>query len=494
MELIFGIIDLKNRIPQQEVDAALISLSLDAKRTLISKNIPNGILALANTQESSIGEEIVTGLKDDRYNYTSASFIDGVLKLENDPLGLRPILYYQQDHLFVFSSEIEPLLELKSLSLQVSNQGIQQYLTYGITLGESTFIKNLYNLSPNSCLTFDSINGLAINKKNSHFKEQIKNPTSKNINDILTRSTQAWIEKYNIEAANLSGGADTRILLACLDQKQRDSFTFFTDASPFLDRESDKDVIIAKQVADRYHLKHVIRDHVPTQLTDSNLYKRSEPPEILKLSGNHGGEVLGGDVFTALDWIYRHHIEELPNDLLTGEAQHTDEIVVPQDHPDKFLWSLQTLFRSFYSDIYDGGIFNHWTMPQRFTFRKCAPFWTCELILSIASLKEKEFSNYSLYAQLYREHHCDFADLPFHSPITSHHEDFPTLRSGSNQKESFPRPSLDELYEDLREGIRNNPIFNFEAIQKLKEQEGKEKLLKRIIKCHLWTQQIIATT
>jgi asparagine synthetase B (glutamine-hydrolysing) len=217
LELIFGIIDLKNRIPQQEVDAALISLSLDAKRTLISKNIHNGILALENTQESSIGEEIVTGLKDDRYNYTSASFIDGVLKLENDPLGLRPILYYHQDHLFIFSSEIEPLLELKSLSLQVSNQGIQQYLTYGITLGESTFIKNLYNLSPNSCLTFDSINGLAINKKNSHFKEQIKNPTSKNINDILTRSTQAWIEKYNIEAANLSGGADTRILLACLD-------------------------------------------------------------------------------------------------------------------------------------------------------------------------------------------------------------------------------------------------------------------------------------
>jgi hypothetical protein len=68
----------------------------------------------------------------------------------------------------------------------------------------------------------------------------------------------------------LSGGTDTRLIFSLIPQKIRKTIQWQTNLSPFLSQHSDKDVIIAKMIANKYGLRHKI-DKTPLENEKSHL-------------------------------------------------------------------------------------------------------------------------------------------------------------------------------------------------------------------------------
>ena len=446
MDFILGIINCDyDREEVQEV------FSLQGKRSFHHYEIQKG--AIFSTCPAVDGE-IILGIE--KCQYQRIRFSPSALEIENDDYGLRPLFLFKDKEKFIFSSEIEPLLALLKREVLLNKEAIQTYLKTGVSL--ETFIAGVRNFS--ACEIMSLREGEMVSTFREATPYSFNGDIYREIVNLLKDSQQRWIKKYSIQAANLTGGADTRLLLALLDERERKSFDFYTDRSPYLSEEEDKDVIVAKELAKKYGLNHIVREHIPQEITDDRVFLRSDPAEILKLSGNHGGEILGGDVFGAMEFC---------KELWKESFQ------------DNFSFLISLMFRSFFSDIYAGGVFNHWTMPTRFSARKCAPFWDQRLISLLGQLRAEHVQYYWSYAEVYRKNFPDFIETPFMSPIALHHHDFPFMEKGTNQKEVAKKKNLDALLEEERDLIREVGFFDYEN---LKEQE--KVFISRALKVNRW--------
>jgi len=446
MDFILGIINCDyDREEVQEV------FSLQGKRNFHHYEIQKG--AIFSTCAAEDGE-IILGIEECQYQ--RFRFSPSTLEIENDDYGLRPLFLFKSKDKFIFSTEMEPLLAVLKTDVSLNEDAIEAYLKEGISL--DNFILGVRNLLP--CETLSLKEGEVLSTFRAAKPYSFHGDLYQEIVHLLRDSQQRWIKKYSIKAANLTGGADTRLLLALLSESERKSFEFYTDRSPYLSEEEDKDVIVAKELAKKYGLNHIVREHIPQEITDDRMFLRSEPAEIPKLSGNHGGEILGGDVFGAMEFCRG---------------------LWKESFQDNFPFLISRMFRSFFSDIYAGGVFNHWTMPTRFSARKCAPFWDQRLISLLSQLKAQNVQYYWSYAEVYRKNFPDFIEIPFMSPIALHHHDFPFMEKGTNQKEVAKKKDGIALLEEERDLIKKVGYFDYEV---LKEQE--KVFISRALKVNRW--------
>lgn len=387
------------------------------------------------------------------------------LMIRNDLYGMRSLFYYESREGLFFCSEIEPLLALlPSKELRINEECIDHYLQWGISKDHETFVAGVHLLPPDSCLHMNP-EGFRIEANESDdslYKDLSIEEAWQKASELLSDSTQKWIEKFQIKAANLSGGADTRLLLAGLKKEQRESFEFITDRSPFLEEDNDKDVLVAKELAKKWSLNHRVREHVVQEVTDDATFFRSDPVSVPKLSGNHGGEILGADVFGAMDFYQR-------NQEKTSFKERFQNLV-------------SLMFRSFFSDIYNGGVYNHWTLPHRFHARKCAPFWDQRLIMLLSQLPEEKMIYYWSYAEIYRKIYPQYMKTPFFSPIAQHHPDFELIERGVNQKDSVPKKSARELLLLEKDLIIEVNYFDYEKL----DNDENEQTIMRSIKVNRW--------
>lgn len=461
MESLFGFYDPNSTFKESSIEEAINALSLNGSRNHTIQRSEQWIFARANETKPFENLSLLSGFEDESLNYAKAYFDrDQNLILETDLYGLRPLYYAHQNQTFIFSSEIEPLLELLNPNLSLDIDCIKSYLRSGITKEGETFFNEVLLLKPNTKLIFNG-EKVSFEKKQKPFQKSIQSSLL-DIKLTLEHSLQSWIEKYNVRAANLSAGADTRLLLSLLTPKQRKDFIFYVDASPFLNEQNDKDVLGAKAVAKEFNLNLKVQTHTAVSVENKNLYERSKPAKVLKLSGNHGGEILGADVFTTLHWLYHDESQDVPNDF--GE---------------KYIWGIKKLFNPFFTDIYGGGSFNHWTMPQRFSTRKIAPFWSNKLIYLLSQQKSEQLINYNIYKELYLKFSSEFARLPFFSPIASHHNDFKLITSGENQKDSLRKDDFEKLFNEMAPQIKSSRFYDY-----LTEKENTQH--QRLVKVLLW--------
>lgn len=74
------------------------------------------------------------------------------LFLARDRVGVKPLYYCCDDSSIYFASELKALLS--HFPIEVDNRGLSEYLTFGYTIGKSTFYKNIKKVSPGCYLTF----------------------------------------------------------------------------------------------------------------------------------------------------------------------------------------------------------------------------------------------------------------------------------------------------------------------------------------------------
>src|SRR5919106_939581 len=70
------------------------------------------------------------------------------LFLARDPLGIKPLYYYQSEEWFLFASELRALLASELVPRQLSRDGLASYLQYGSVQDPLTILDNVYSLLP----------------------------------------------------------------------------------------------------------------------------------------------------------------------------------------------------------------------------------------------------------------------------------------------------------------------------------------------------------
>ena len=72
-----------------------------------------------------------------------------------DHFGIKPLYYYQNDEVFLLSSEIKSFMAVPSFKKELNKEMLGAYLTFSFTPGKRTFFKEVYKLEPGHYLVYD---------------------------------------------------------------------------------------------------------------------------------------------------------------------------------------------------------------------------------------------------------------------------------------------------------------------------------------------------
>lgn len=410
------------------------------------------------------------------------------LEIENDKWGTRPCFYFEDSEKFIFSSDFYALTRFMTTSASMDEQAVVQYLKTGVLWGGRTFFQELQMLPIQHRLVFDRQETVLEKKsyKNSVIPKMTTQEKLKGLIDCFEKSVNDWVQFYGVKTAHLSGGADTRFILAALSDEIRSEMTFLTDSALDLKHEDDRDVVIARQLAKKFSLKHRVRDYSTAYKVKS--FKIQALPGKPTISGYHGGEILGLEVLNALDFYFEAadiDLDDSVKALLSPKIRPLDK-----DNDRSYKHGLEILFQSFFTDIYDGGIFNDWTRPHQFIQRKLGPFWNSKLIDFILALEEEFPQSYDLYASLYQEFYPEFTKIPFHSVLTHLRTDFKSMDSGVDQKDVFKDIDEGLSVVELKKQNARVGVFSPTEFERLLLEGRNSVLLKRCLKLNSWMDEL----
>jgi len=143
----------------------------------------------------------------------------------NDRLGVLPLYYMTDEGAFCFGPEVKALLNILNTPAQLSTTGMVTFLAAGYCLGETTLFDNVKILEPSTVLSID-INTLAVEKDRiwrMKYEPDRYLQSRKIAHEVLA---DAVIEAHKLILHDkqqqydllLSGGLDSRCILAVLDQ------------------------------------------------------------------------------------------------------------------------------------------------------------------------------------------------------------------------------------------------------------------------------------
>jgi asparagine synthase (glutamine-hydrolysing) len=151
------------------------------------------------------------------------------VKLFNDRLGYEKIYFSHDDDTgtFYFASEAKALLRVLPRTREFDRQGLAEFLRFGCTFNERTLYKGVSRLPPASVWEFSPGDSAA--KKSTYFSpiEWQINPSlttqsiQKNFLDIFCRVLPAYSGAPGGAALSLTGGWDTRMILAAQNFEPR---------------------------------------------------------------------------------------------------------------------------------------------------------------------------------------------------------------------------------------------------------------------------------
>lgn len=156
------------------------------------------------------------------------------LFLARDRVGVKPLYFYNDENIFMFSSELKAFHKNPFFYKKLSFKGLNQFLKYSYIPAPYTIFENTYKLKPGTYLN--------INTKTFEIEEKIYwNPRSfyempkLNINyhEAVNELERILINSFNLRMVSdvpvgmfLSGGVDSSSLLALLSKNHRNIKTF----------------------------------------------------------------------------------------------------------------------------------------------------------------------------------------------------------------------------------------------------------------------------
>jgi asparagine synthase (glutamine-hydrolysing) len=242
----------------------------------------------------------------------------GTAMLFNDRYGMHRIYYHQSMDTFYFTAEAKAILAVRPELRRMDSRGLGEFVACGAVLENRTLFEGIHVLPPASAWAFR--NG-SLQRKDSYFhpkewENQEKLDTEsyyRELRQTLTRNLPRYFEGCEQIGMSLTGGLDTRMILACR-KPDPGSLPCYTFGSMF---RENQDVRVARRVAEISNQPHQIitagqefLSQFPryaeraVYLTDGcvdvgrapDLYLSEKAREIapIRMTGNYGGEILRG--------------------------------------------------------------------------------------------------------------------------------------------------------------------------------------------------------
>ncbi len=165
------------------------------------------------------------------------------LSVVRDRYGVKPLYYYRDDEKLVFASELRALLELSGPQ-EINFNAVNTYLRLNYSTGKETVFKNVFRLLPGEYISVKN-KKVSVNSWYSipHRKKE------ESIKDLLADAVKLRLHADVPVGCFLSGGLDSSIISALAKQHHNDIHTFsigFAD-EPFFD-ETHYAEIVAKHI------------------------------------------------------------------------------------------------------------------------------------------------------------------------------------------------------------------------------------------------------
>lgn len=178
------------------------------------------------------------------------------LVIVNDRYGLFPLYYASCDDLFLFASEVKSILKLKSVPRLLDERSIADFFSFGYILGNKTFLKDVKLLPPASiCIADTHKNDLSMKRYWDFSYVENKRARLENIartvNLLLKSSISKRIPNKKLVGLGLSGGNDSRAILAEIETDLLDQVFVYT-----LGMKNASDLYIAKMLCDKLQIPH----------------------------------------------------------------------------------------------------------------------------------------------------------------------------------------------------------------------------------------------
>jgi asparagine synthase (glutamine-hydrolysing) len=293
----------------------------------------SGAIVLAFSGECFVGTELANGEKliqmyeqeGDRMLEKLNGLFCGLLidkerkqvLLFNDRYGMRRIYFHENRGSFYFASEAKALLRILPELREFDPEGVADYLTFGSTLDWKTLFRGIEIVPGGSLWTFEAGNC----RKGSYFSPAMwesrvelgAEEYEKLLTETFKRILPRYFESYSKTGIALTGGLDTRMIMACRPQNNGPTtcYTFSGNNGQTLD---DK---IAIRVAAASKLNHSLlrleqdffskfQEHVDKTVfaTDGcagvcnahEIYFNRKARDLapVRLTGNYGSEILRG--------------------------------------------------------------------------------------------------------------------------------------------------------------------------------------------------------
>ncbi len=185
------------------------------------------------------------------------------LFVARDPIGIKPLYYFQSPQHFIFSSEVRTLLGTGLVPRQIDPAGLTNYLTFGSLYDPNTLIENVHALPPGCYLTWErgqlkqvqywtliDPNPIKTGPSASIAKNQ--NQVVGEISDLLDESVRLQLVSDVPVGVFLSGGIDSSALVAILDRNGVCPSTF-----SIVFREADySEAEFSRAIAQQFHTDH----------------------------------------------------------------------------------------------------------------------------------------------------------------------------------------------------------------------------------------------
>jgi asparagine synthase (glutamine-hydrolysing) len=278
------------------------------------------------------------------------------LLIANDRYGSRPLYYAHNDGRLLFASEVKAFLQDETFKKEINHEAVAEFFTFEYILENKTFFKGINLLPPASIFTYK--NGQSSIKPywDFEFVEEYDKPEEYYVKKLVSAFKKA-VERRMIGnhrfAVSLSGGLDSRTILAAIDKKYFPIFTF-TYGVPGCDEAK-----IAKEVANKRGTVHKFFELKPEYFTSFaekgvwvtdgmfNIYHPQSIGILEKIKRDvdiafHG---LGGDNFLGGLWLNSRILKIKNNDLLYNKIYKKVNILFREE-------DMQYLFsKTYYSKI-----------------------------------------------------------------------------------------------------------------------------------------------
>ena len=235
----------------------------------------------------------------------------------NDRYGLERIYWHETEDATYFASEAKALLRILPQLRQFDEEGVVQYLAFGCTVEERTLFRGVQLLPGGSVWSFE--NGKC--RKRRYFSpktwegqpalgpEKFESEFQETFERILPR----YFESESKIGVSLTGGLDTRMIMACRPGSARDVVCYTFSGEKGLTLDDRLAARVAKSCGLEHHLLRIGSDFFSdfaayadrtVYITDGSFgivgahetYLNAKARQLapVRLTGNFGSEVLRG--------------------------------------------------------------------------------------------------------------------------------------------------------------------------------------------------------